>query len=79
MDDPLASQPLCSVCGTSEFQLIRTETLVTTVFVDTAIDAVSEPIPSDEPAHAEEAWTCENGHLPTWEQQEALYQRVTAG
>ena len=41
MDDPLIYQPLCSVCGTSEFQLIRTDELVTTVFVDTAQDVAS--------------------------------------
>jgi hypothetical protein len=67
---------LCSVCGTSEFQLVRTEEFATTVFLDTARNLVRGPILSDEPNHVDQVWTCVAGHFPKWEQLGALVRRI---
>ena len=65
----------CNVCGATEFQLIRDETMTSVKFVDNG--TVSEWFPNDEPSYVEEAWSCVSGHVPDWEQDAKLTLLVT--
>lgn len=62
----------CDECDATEFQHLREESVGSVRYIDTKLGTVSEWFPNDEPGYVEESWFCVNGHVASWDNENAL-------